>query len=951
MDEFFKKILSADDKEYRSIPFWSWNDELEEDELREQIRWMKSQGFGGYFMHARGGLTTEYLGDKWFKCVEACIDEGKKQNLDSWAYDENGWPSGFAGGKLLEDENNRDRYLTFTEGDLDKKALVSYYYDGDKLVRTTEAGKGVYLNVFEHIAASTADILNYEVVEKFIKETHEKYKENIGKQFNKLLKGFFTDEPQYYRWAHAYTRILPDFYKKTYGEDLLDGLGLMFVEKEGYRKFRYRYWKCMQTLMLKNFAEHIYNWCSENGVEFTGHYVEECNLTWQMACNAGIMPFYEFEHMPGMDKLARILESPVPPRQVSSVARQLGKKRVLSEMFACCGWDVTPSELKRLADWQYVNGVNVMCQHLLPYSEWGQRKRDYPAHFSWANPWVRHDFKTFNDYYAKLGYLLGESEEIVNVGVFQPIRSAYLDYKEYTSGSVAAFDDSYVGLCEKLSAMNIPYHILDETIMARHGKTDGGKLVVGNYSYDAVIFPKTTNMDKETKELFEKFVSNGGKVLFTDGAPEYLEGEKYSYSFKSNITLEEIASAQLYSIDKKDTKIQSTLRVYNGRPFIYAVNLDEDNSYTVEFGGNFKGFVSLDIEKGTTEKLSRKLRFEPGQSYVLFLTDEETQYSPEKETFSLGGEFNVVDCSDNYLTLDSLKYSFDGVNYSDKMHYMGVFNEMLDKRYDGDLYLKYEFEVENVTEKIKFVSENMNNIEMKVNGKEISFDGVSDFDKKTYTAFIADKVVKGKNEAVIKIHFFEDEKVYYALFGENVTESLKNCLAYNTTIEACYLQGDFGVFSKGGFRKGKEPNVLIAEDDFYISEKRKTVCDTVSEGFPFFAGNITLEKKINYNGGATVLDLKGRFHLADVTVNGVKVDKRYFDKKVDLKDYLKNGENTIRVTLYSSNRNLLGPHHYLHEEEPLSVGPDTFELIGTWKNGVSNAERKDYSFVKFGLFE
>src|SRR5574344_1071941 len=115
MDEFFKKILSADDKEYRSIPFWSWNDELEEDELREQIRWMKSQGFGGYFMHARGGLTTEYLGDKWFKCVEACIDEGKKQNLDSWAYDENGWPSGFAGGKLLEDENNRDRYLTFTE--------------------------------------------------------------------------------------------------------------------------------------------------------------------------------------------------------------------------------------------------------------------------------------------------------------------------------------------------------------------------------------------------------------------------------------------------------------------------------------------------------------------------------------------------------------------------------------------------------------------------------------------------------------------------------------------------------------------------------------------------------------------------------------------------------------------------------------------------------------------
>ena len=33
---------------YRSIPFWSWNDKLEKEELIRQIRWMKDQGFGGY---------------------------------------------------------------------------------------------------------------------------------------------------------------------------------------------------------------------------------------------------------------------------------------------------------------------------------------------------------------------------------------------------------------------------------------------------------------------------------------------------------------------------------------------------------------------------------------------------------------------------------------------------------------------------------------------------------------------------------------------------------------------------------------------------------------------------------------------------------------------------------------------------------------------------------------
>lgn len=65
-------------KEYRPIPFWSWNDKLDVSELRRQIRWMKEQGFGGYFMHARSGLITDYLSNEWFDCIEACIDEGKR---------------------------------------------------------------------------------------------------------------------------------------------------------------------------------------------------------------------------------------------------------------------------------------------------------------------------------------------------------------------------------------------------------------------------------------------------------------------------------------------------------------------------------------------------------------------------------------------------------------------------------------------------------------------------------------------------------------------------------------------------------------------------------------------------------------------------------------------------------------------------------------------------------
>lgn len=94
----------TDAKEYRPIPFWSWNDKLEKEKLLQQAQWMKDSGNGGFFMHARSGLLTEYLSEEWMQCIEACAEEAQKLDMKAWLYDENGWPSGFAGGKLLEDE-------------------------------------------------------------------------------------------------------------------------------------------------------------------------------------------------------------------------------------------------------------------------------------------------------------------------------------------------------------------------------------------------------------------------------------------------------------------------------------------------------------------------------------------------------------------------------------------------------------------------------------------------------------------------------------------------------------------------------------------------------------------------------------------------------------------------------------------------------------------------------
>ena len=57
MSDTIKKIRETAPS-YGSIPFWSWNDRLEEGELRRQIGRMQELGMGGFFMHARGGLET-----------------------------------------------------------------------------------------------------------------------------------------------------------------------------------------------------------------------------------------------------------------------------------------------------------------------------------------------------------------------------------------------------------------------------------------------------------------------------------------------------------------------------------------------------------------------------------------------------------------------------------------------------------------------------------------------------------------------------------------------------------------------------------------------------------------------------------------------------------------------------------------------------------------------------
>ena len=63
--------------EFTPIPFWFWNDELKEEELRRQIHDFRDKGVTGFVIHPRKGLprSIPYLSDRYMHFVRFAVEE------------------------------------------------------------------------------------------------------------------------------------------------------------------------------------------------------------------------------------------------------------------------------------------------------------------------------------------------------------------------------------------------------------------------------------------------------------------------------------------------------------------------------------------------------------------------------------------------------------------------------------------------------------------------------------------------------------------------------------------------------------------------------------------------------------------------------------------------------------------------------------------------------------
>ena len=85
-------------REYSTGPLWTWNDLLTEEQIVSTLQDLASQHVRQVWVHPQPGLMTSYLSDDWFRLWKAALEEAKRLDMNIWMYDENSYPSGFAGG-------------------------------------------------------------------------------------------------------------------------------------------------------------------------------------------------------------------------------------------------------------------------------------------------------------------------------------------------------------------------------------------------------------------------------------------------------------------------------------------------------------------------------------------------------------------------------------------------------------------------------------------------------------------------------------------------------------------------------------------------------------------------------------------------------------------------------------------------------------------------------------
>ena len=747
------------------------------------------------------------------------------------------------------------------------------------------------------------------------------------------------------------------------------------------RKVRLDFWDVHTQLFAEIFCKRVCDWCEQNGLKLTGHFWEH---TFPGVTHTGsTMPHYEHMQIPGIDLLFNQYDYVRPHgqgmqfgnvmivREVGSVARQMGRKRVLSETYGGAGWDLAFKDQKRIGDWEYCLGVNFLCQHLSLCSLRGCRKRDFPPSFLPHQPWWPL-YRLLGDYFGRLSFMLAQGKAVADILVLHPYSSVWA----LTGGLGAAAEvrdiaQAFLELNTMMAAIHRGFDLGDETIIAKHGRVERATLLVGQATYKAVVVPPCLLIRGTTLALLERFAANGGKIVCVEPAPSLVDAEVCSrldallaHKNVARVALDRDAIRQALAVVPPDVTLTDVAgsgaepvyyqhRVVDDRHIVFLTNAHEERGFDLVVGlPRAERVTQWDAAHGAVEELPIRQadgRTEvqihvPAYGSALLVTDGDEEAQPTRAQCVALERIDLDKVTGkptgmNSAILDQCAYRIGRGEWSEPMYVQAAFKAIRErfglphdndnrgvqfwlahksmKRLKGDtcVALRYEFDLAcDPPDELYLVSEIPDRLTFAVNGSAVAPSREHWLDPAFRKIDIHEQAREGVNELVVTC----------AEFGEDVE------------IEACYLAGDFAAaWSDGRLVLRAQPEAV-------------QLGDWCKQGYPFFAGAMLYHAQAALSpaspGERIVVGLDDwEGVVARVHVNGQAVGPVAWPPyEIDVAEHVRAGANDVAVEVFTSLRNLLGPHH-LKDYVPGMVSPGLFYQPQNW--------RDDYDLVPQGLMK
>ncbi|MBN1422138.1 MAG: hypothetical protein JXP34_25415, partial [Planctomycetes bacterium] len=529
--------------------FWLHGGETPE-LIREMVGIMHAGGMGEFTIESRP--HRDYLGPEWWEACRTAIVEAERLGMKVWIFDEKWFPSGVAGGKVLEASPRHRRHFIVeaaqvVEGPGERAIALPA---GEEIVAVVAMPEGPEGSLSDlrlipgpwapateirwqapegrwrvcayplRSAGNYLDYLNPDAVACFIRLTHEATYEKLGRWFGTTVRGFFMDEPGFHNGGGQWpwTFGFAERFAKRKGYDPRPLLAALARDlgPDG-AAFRHDYHEALVDEYAQTFYKPIHDWCRAHGVLSIGHFYEHDSLHYSLG--AGVGDYFRVSRYLDWGGIDVVFKQAWPgkesldhwgmPKLASSAAHvfDLADDMAFDETFGAYGWDLGLKGMKWLADWQCVRGINYLCPHAFD-PKWPDE--DCPPFYYARGHNVQWPyFRKWADFANRVSFLLRKGRHIAPVAVLYPAPSRWAGPHEPVERVAQAL------LCGQWDFDIVPYESF-----VRDARIDGASLALAKESYRAVVLPGVEAIPIAVLEKLAAFRAAGGRVLATARIPE-----------------------------------------------------------------------------------------------------------------------------------------------------------------------------------------------------------------------------------------------------------------------------------------------------------------------------------------------------------------------------------------------------------------------------------------------